>query len=99
MMFKKLLVLVLTGLLSFGVYAANTANTAVEKVDINTADAATLDRVLTGIGPKKAAAIVQYRTEHGAFKKIEELEKVNGIGEKLINANRDRIIISEPATR
>jgi competence protein ComEA len=40
-----------------------------------------LDR-LPGIGPAKAALIVQYRTEHGKFQATEELQLVKGIGEK-----------------
>ena len=39
---------------------------AAETVDINTADAATLDRVLNGVGPSKAEAIVAHRKQHGA---------------------------------
>lgn len=97
-MLKKLLVAGIAGLLSCSLYAAEPAAPAVEKVDINTADAATLDRSLDGVGEKKAAAIVKYRTEHGPFKKIEDLDQVAGIGASIITKNRDRIIISVPAT-
>lgn len=48
-------------------------------VNINTANAALLD-TLPGIGPSKAAAIVDYRAKHGPFAVIEELQKVSGIG-------------------
>lgn len=36
---------------------------------------------LTGIGPSKASAIIQYRIEHGRFESIEEIKNVSGIGE------------------
>ncbi len=48
-------------------------------IDINTADATTL-ATLPGIGPSKSAAIIQYRTDHGAFKTVDELDNVPGIG-------------------
>jgi len=93
-MLKKLFALGFASLLSCSLYAAEPA---VEKVDINTADAATLDRGLESVGEKKAAAIVKYRTEHGPFKKVEDLDQVVGIGASIIAKNRDRIIISVPA--
>lgn len=62
-----------------------------EKVNINTADAATLDRVLVGVGPAKAEAIVEYRKANGPFKSAEELAMVKGIGLRTVELNRDRI--------
>ena len=66
---------------------------AADKVDVNTADAATIDRVLVNIGPSKAQAIVAHRTEHGPFKSLEQLASVKGIGLKTVEKNRDRIEI------
>lgn len=60
-----------------------------DPVNINTADAATLDRELKGIGPSRASAIVAYRTAHGPFKSIDELTLVEGIGQKVIDQNRE----------
>lgn len=48
-------------------------------VDINTADLASLE-TLSGIGPSKAQAVVDYRTQHGPFQKIEDIQNVSGIG-------------------
>lgn len=62
-----------------------------EVVNINTADAATLDRVLVGIGPSKAQAIVAYRKANGAFKNAEALSDVKGIGPATIKRNAGRI--------
>jgi competence protein ComEA len=67
---------------------------AAEKVNINTADARTIDRVLVGIGPSKAEAIVAYRKEHGAFKSADQLASVKGIGLSIVEKNRDRIVVA-----
>ena len=64
-----------------------------EKVNINTADAATLDRVLLNVGPTKAEAIVAYRKAHGAFRTAEQLAQVQGIGLKTVEKNRDLILV------
>ncbi len=74
---------------------------AVERVNINTADSATLDRVLVNIGPAKAAAIVAYRRANGAFRSVDQLALVKGVGLKTIEKNRDRIDVggNAPAPR
>lgn len=64
---------------------------AAETVDINTADAETIDRVLANVGPAKARAIVDYRDEHGPFKSADQLAQVKGIGLKTVEKNRERI--------
>jgi competence protein ComEA len=64
---------------------------AVERVDINTASAEELDRVLVNIGPGKARAIVEHRQANGPFKSAEELALVKGIGLKTVERNRDLI--------
>ena len=46
---------------------------------------------LDGIGPKLAARIVQYREEHGGFRSVEELQEVDGIGEKRFEALREAV--------
>ena len=60
-------------------------------VDINTADAATLDKNLKGIGPRTAAAIVDYRSKNGPFKSVDELANVKGVGAATIEKNRARL--------
>jgi competence ComEA-like helix-hairpin-helix protein len=71
------------------------AATAQETVNINTADAATLARVLQGIGDSKAQAIVQYREEHGDFVDAYELANVKGVGERTVELNEDRIVLKD----
>lgn len=62
-------------------------------VDINSADAATLARVLNGVGPATAARIVAWREANGPFLAVEDLALVSGIGEKLLARNRDRLVV------
>lgn len=64
---------------------------AADSVNINTADAAAIDAALLNIGPAKAQAIVDYRKAHGAFRSLEQLALVKGIGLKTVEKNRDRI--------
>ncbi len=64
-----------------------------ETVNINTANAATIDRVLVNVGPAKADAIVAYRKSNGAFRSPEQLALVKGIGLKTVEKNRDRIVV------
>jgi competence protein ComEA len=78
--------LVLAFCLSQAALAAGT-----EVVNINTADAATLDRVLVGIGPSKAQAIVAHRKAKGAFKSVAQLADVKGIGPATLQRNAGRI--------
>ena len=64
---------------------------AVAAVNINTANAEELSAALTGVGPAKAAAIIEWREAHGGFKHVEELQEVKGIGAAILEKNRDRI--------
>jgi len=53
-------------------------------IDVNTADE-TLLASLPGIGPSLAGRIVAYREENGPFRSLTDLDKVNGIGESMLN--------------
>lgn len=64
-----------------------------QKININTADEATLD-TLPGIGPSKAKRIIEYREQNGPFKSIEELKNVSGIGEKTFEQLKDLITVN-----
>ena len=73
---------------------AATAVAPVAVVNLNTADAATLQSELVGIGAAKAQAIVAYREEHGNFASVDELLEVKGIGEATLEKNRDRLSVN-----
>ncbi|MBV7479905.1 helix-hairpin-helix domain-containing protein [Pseudomonas sp. PDM31] len=64
------------------------------KVDLNSADAPTLQRELAGVGEEKAKAIVAYRESNGAFASVDELLEVKGIGKAILDRNRDRIEVN-----
>jgi competence protein ComEA len=51
------------------------------KVSLNTATVAQLD-TLPGVGPVTAQKILDWRSEHGKFTAITELQEVDGIGPK-----------------
>ena len=60
------------------------------KVRINYATQDEIEQ-LSGIGPSKAQAIIQYREEHGFFESVEDLLQVSGIGEKTLDNMKDDI--------
>ncbi|HLP23159.1 MAG TPA: ComEA family DNA-binding protein [Microbacteriaceae bacterium] len=59
--------------------APNPATSAL--VNLNTADQAALER-LPHVGPAVAARILAYRNAHGGFQSVDELAKVEGLGQK-----------------
>ncbi|SPF67541.1 TIGR00426: competence protein ComEA helix-hairpin-helix repeat region [Propionibacterium ruminifibrarum] len=59
-------------------------------IDLNSATAAQLEE-LSGIGPVLAERIIEWRTEHGRFSRVEELQEVSGIGEKLYARIKDHV--------
>ena len=63
-------------------------------ININTADEATLQRELSGVGPVKARAIVAYREANGDFASIDELLEVKGKGKVIFDRNRDKIAVN-----
>ncbi|MGN1400332.1 MAG: helix-hairpin-helix domain-containing protein [Bacillus sp. (in: firmicutes)] len=60
------------------------------KTNINTASESEL-QTISGIGPAKAKAIIQFREEEGGFKSIEDIMKVSGIGEKTFEKIKEEI--------
>jgi len=65
-----------------------------QKIDINRAEPWLLE-ALPGIGEVTAQAMVDYRNEHGPFKRIEDLLKVSGIGEATFEKIKDYITVSD----
>ena len=64
-----------------------------EMVNINTADKDALMTSIKGVGETRADAIIAYREQNGAFKSIEELAEVRGVGPSIVEANIDNLTI------
>ncbi|MGE8066774.1 ComEA family DNA-binding protein [Pseudomonas sp. NPDC089569] len=64
------------------------------KIDLNSADAPTLQRELAGIGEAKAEAIVAYRDTNGPFSSVDELLEVKGIGKAILDRNREKLEVN-----
>jgi competence ComEA-like helix-hairpin-helix protein len=62
------------------------------QLDLNSASADALDG-LPGIGPTRAASIVQYRAQHGPFRSVEELGRVPGLGPAALARVRDHLAV------
>ena len=62
------------------------------KVNINTADSVTL-QTIPGIGPSKAARIIEYRESQGRFKKIDDIKNVTGIGDMTFENIKEYITV------
>lgn len=77
-------------LLALCFFLLMTAQSFAALVNINNADLATL-QTLPGIGNSKAQAIIDYRSEHGSFKSVDELTQVKGIGDKVLDKIRDMV--------
>ena len=75
-------------------FAQTQANPPKAKININTATQAELE-ALPRIGPSVAKGIVDFRTRNGNFKKIEDLMKVRGVGEKIFQQIKDLITVGQ----
>jgi len=66
-----------------------------QPVNINTADVMQLASALDGVGKKKAEQIVAWRQQHGAFQSLHALSKVPGMSVKLIERNRQWLLLQD----
>lgn len=62
------------------------------KININTAGKQELEKI-TGVGPVIAQRIIDYRQTSGPFQKIEDIKKVNGIGDVRFEKMKNQIMI------
>ncbi len=67
-----------------------------EAVDINTADKEMLMSV-NGIGEKRAEDIISYRKENGEFMSVQELTNIKGIGQSMVDRNKDTLTVGTSA--
>jgi competence protein ComEA len=59
-------------------------------VDLNTATVEQLD-TLPGVGPVTAQRILEWRTRHGRFARVEQLREIEGIGERRFGQLRELV--------
>ncbi|WP_369927894.1 ComEA family DNA-binding protein [Xanthomonas sp. NCPPB 2632] len=83
------LILALAGLMISSSTLASTP------VNVNTADAPVLAQSLDGVGLAKAQAIVAWREAHGPFESADQLTEVKGIGQALVDRNREAIQVDD----
>lgn len=76
------------------VHAQPAAKAGEKKININTASVEELQKI-PRIGPKVAQRIIDFRKEHGKFKRIEEIMKVRGIGERTFERIKNFITVGE----
>jgi len=95
LLISRLFAITIVGVLSGAVVTTSSAFAANAPVNINKASTAQLALELNGIGPSKAEAIVRYREEHGAFKTVDDLVNVKGIGPKTLEKLRSQIVAGE----
>lgn len=63
------------------------------KININTAKQEELTQI-TGIGESTAKKIIEYRTQNGKFKSIEDIKNIPGIGDSKFNAMKEEITVN-----
>ena len=76
--------------------SGKTAAAPTAPINLNTATQAQLES-LPGLGPKVAERILEYRKQNGAFKKVEDLMNVKGIGEKSFLKLKPLVSVGERA--
>ncbi|MEE4604769.1 MAG: helix-hairpin-helix domain-containing protein [Desulfobacteraceae bacterium] len=91
---KKVLVLMLT-VCFMAVMAAPVVATGSDTININTASVDELTQ-LQKVGPKTAENIVAYRDANGPFKTLDDLKNVKGVGDKILELNKDRMTVGKP---
>jgi competence protein ComEA len=72
--------------------SASAAATPSQPVNLNSATLEQLD-TLDGVGPTTAQKIIDFRTAHGGFGAVDDLDQIPGIGEKKIAALRDQVTV------
>ena len=82
----------------FSLFSIGCAALSFAAVNVNTATVEELDKQLTGIGPAKARAIVEYREKNGPFKSVDDLAKGPGIKEATVNKFRAQATVGNGNT-
>jgi competence protein ComEA len=91
---KKVLVIMLM-VCFMAVMSAPAVATGSDTININTASVDELTQ-LQKVGPKTAENIVAYRDVNGPFKTLDDLKNVKGVGDKILELNKDRMTVGKP---
>ncbi|MBU1457036.1 MAG: helix-hairpin-helix domain-containing protein [Proteobacteria bacterium] len=95
---KTLLIGLVLGVIVSPLVSAQATAKAGDKVNINTASLEELQK-LPRIGPQIAQRILDFRKENGSFKRIEDMLKVRGVGEKMFDQLKDLITVGEATNK
>jgi competence protein ComEA len=68
------------------------AERAEGRINLNQASKAELMK-LTGVGAGTAERIIAYREAHGPFKRVQDLQKVEGVGKGVLEKNLNRLTV------
>ena len=75
--------------------AAEKQGDGAQQIDLNSASREQLMQV-KGIGPALADRIVEFRKEHGPFRRVEDILKVRGVGEKSLAKLKPYLKVVKP---
>jgi competence ComEA-like helix-hairpin-helix protein len=95
-MWTRTLALHLTLCLLFVALSSASKKPPAQPININTADSAQL-QLVPGIGPSTAEKILQMRKSYGAFKSVNDLMAIRGIGPKRLEKMRKYLTVGKPA--
>jgi comEA protein len=94
---RAIALLCLFAALAFGsAISATTKKPPLKPVNLNSATSEELQEV-PGIGPATAEKILQMRKSYGAFKSVEDLVAIRGIGKKRLDKMRKYLTVGRPA--
>ena len=80
------------GVVSSGPDSARVVESDLYPIELNRASVRLLEQ-LPGIGPSKARAIVEYREANGAFRSLDDLRHVRGIGVRTVERLRELVVV------
>ncbi len=90
-----LLLLSISAVQPYFVRAEATGSVSKGEISIVNVNVASADEMaaIPGLGEKKSQAIVKFREKHGPFVRLEDLKKVDGIGDKLFGKIRPYVTV------
>jgi competence ComEA-like helix-hairpin-helix protein len=95
-MWTRTLALHLSLCLFFVALSSATKKPPAQLINSNTADAIQL-QLVPGIGPSTAEKILQMRKSYGAFKNVNDLMAIRGLGPKRLEKMRKYLTVGKPA--